>query len=227
MKDRSSLSADRWLAARHSMVDDQLVRRGIKDPAVLDAMGRILRHEFVRPEDITRSYGDHPLDIGHDQTISQPYVVASMTEELRLRPDSRVLEVGTGCGYQTSVLAEIAGQVFTIERIPELLRDALARLEKLGYANVSARVGDGSLGWAEEAPFDAILVAAAASRVPPALVNQLAVGGRMVIPVGPPSGGQELFLIERDEHGVRQSALYGVRFVPLWTTPDNPDERGE
>jgi protein-L-isoaspartate(D-aspartate) O-methyltransferase len=202
------------------MVDDQLSRRGIKDPAVLAAMGRVPRHEFVRPGDLGRAYGDHPLDIGCDQTISQPYVVASMTEELRLSRDSRVLEVGTGCGYQTAVLAEIAAMVFTIELIPELQRDALARLDKLGCTNVRARTGDGSRGWVEEAPFDAILVAAAASKVPPALLDQLATPGRMVIPVGPQADNQELLLIEKNESGIRQSVLYPVRFVPLLISPD-------
>ncbi|MEW5796839.1 MAG: protein-L-isoaspartate(D-aspartate) O-methyltransferase [Candidatus Zixiibacteriota bacterium] len=212
------LTDTQLISARMRMVDEQIARRGIYDQAVLAAMRTVPRHEFVRPEDLAQAYGDHPLSIGHDQTISQPYVVASMTQELGANKNSRILEIGTGCGYQTAILAEVAGLVYTIECIPELFRAAMSRLVKLGYNNVTGTVGDGSRGWSEHAPFDGILVAAAAAEVPDALVDQLAEPGRLIIPVGRHLLDQQLVLVKKSEGQVSQTALYGVRFVPLRTS---------
>ncbi|MCX6835862.1 MAG: protein-L-isoaspartate(D-aspartate) O-methyltransferase [candidate division Zixibacteria bacterium] len=203
------------------MVDQQLQRRGIYDSAVLTAMRTVSRHEFVLPEDLEQAYGDHPLSIGYEQTISQPYIVASMTQELRISKTSRVLEIGTGCGYQTAVLAEICEHVYTVEYIPELLTNASDRLKRLGYSNVTFRVGDGSLGWTEHAPFDDILVAAATAEIPPALIEQLADPGRMVIPVGAHMCDQQLMLVEKKATKITFNELYGVRFVPLRTSHIN------
>ena len=166
------------------MVSEQLQRRGILDPRVLRAVGKVPRHLFVDEALVGRAYGDHPLPIGDGQTISQPYMVALMTEALELHGHERVLEIGTGCGYQTAVLAEVCGKVFSVERLKSLADRAARRLDSLGYYNVLVRVADGSLGWKEEAPFDAILVAAAAPTVPQALVDQLAPKGRLIVPVG-------------------------------------------
>jgi protein-L-isoaspartate(D-aspartate) O-methyltransferase len=204
---------ERWAAERTRMVDDQLRARDIRSPAVLDAMRRVPRHRFV-PEDARgSSYGDFPLSIGHGQTISQPYIVAFMTETLELDRSHRVLEIGTGSGYQAAVLAELAGEVYTIEIVPELAERARRDLQRLGYENVHVRSGDGYRGWPEQAPFDAIMVTAAPGHVPQPLVDQLAPGGRMILPVG--RGLQDLFLIERGEGGVRRERLLGVRFVPM------------
>jgi protein-L-isoaspartate(D-aspartate) O-methyltransferase len=206
-----------FLSARLRMVELQLQRRDIYDPAVLEAMRRVPRHEFVLPEDRAQAYGDHPLSIGYEQTISQPYIVASMTQELHVKKSSRVLEIGTGCGYQTAVLAELCDHVYTIECIPELLADATARLNRLGYRNITCRAGDGSLGWPEHAPFDGILVAAAATDIPAPLLKQLADPGRMVIPVGAHLFNQQLVQIEKKNGRLTRTELYGVRFVPLQT----------
>jgi protein-L-isoaspartate(D-aspartate) O-methyltransferase len=204
------------ISQRMRMVDTQLMPRGITDSAVLAAMRTVPRHLFVEPGDIAYAYADHPLPIGSGQTISQPYIVASMTQELQVDRDSRVLEIGTGCGYQTAVLGEIVRAVYSIEIVPELLRQANDLLFSLGYRNIHTMLGDGSLGWAQEAPFDGILVTAAAPRVPPALLEQLAEGARMVIPVGPAHGpGQDLWLVERTPEGFSKKKLYGVRFVPM------------
>ncbi len=211
------LSENDLLSARLRMVDEQLTRRGINNEAVLAAMRRVPRHKFVIDEDLTRAYGDHPLEIGFDQTISQPYIVASMTQELHLERNSRVLEIGTGCGYQTAVLAELVDQVFTIELITELHEQSVRRLSQLGYKNISFIAGDGSQGWPENAPFDAIIVTAAASAIPPALLRQLGDTGRMIIPVGVDPGNQQLFLVEQDHGQVDKRVLYEVRFVPLRT----------
>jgi protein-L-isoaspartate(D-aspartate) O-methyltransferase len=205
------------ISRRMRMVDEQLFRRGVNDAAVLAAMRTVPRHRFVRPEDIDQAYGDHPLSIGCEQTISQPYIVGSMTEELQLDGNSRVLEIGTGWGYQTAVLAEIVRHVFTIERIPELLRAANDRLKELEYTNFTSMLGDGALGWEQHAPFDGILVAAAGTDIPPALLVQLADPGRMVIPIGRAAFNQDLVLIEKCDGRVTQRTLYGVRFVPLRT----------
>ena len=194
------------------MVDKQLRRRGIADERVLEAMGRVPRERFVPESLALLSYEDGALPIGHGQTISQPFVVATICELLELRGDERVLDVGTGSGYQAAVLAELAAEVVTIERITELAEAARLALE--GYGNVEVRVGDGSLGVPDRASFDAIAVAAAAPEVPPALYEQLAEGGRLVVPRGTRSG-QELVLVVRTSGGARAERSIPVRFVPL------------
>lgn len=200
-------------AARGRMVRDQIAGRGIRDPAVLAAMERVPRHRFV-PEALRESaHADGPLEIGLGQTISQPYIVALMTECLRPRRDMRVLEVGTGSGYQTAVLAECVGEVRSIEILPDLSRRAAVLLDALGYRNVELRVGDGRAGWPEAAPFDGILVTAAPSSIPPALEEQLAEGGTLVIPVG--RDHQELVVVHRAAAGLQTRRVCGVRFVPM------------
>ena len=199
--------------ARRSMVVEQLEKRGVRDPRVLAAMKTVPRHEFVPKEIREHAYENRPLPIGLSQTISQPYIVGVMSEALELDGNERVLEIGTGSGYQAAILAELCREVFTIEIEGELAARARADLERLGYRNIHVRHGDGYRGWPEEAPFDAIMVTAAPGRVPQALVDQLAVGGRMVIPVG--SIFQELLLITRTEEGVQRQDLMGVRFVPM------------
>lgn len=186
--------------------------------AVDRAVHRVRREDFLPDSQKRFCARDAPLPIGYAQTISQPSLVAEMTRELRLNARSRVLEVGTGSGYQTAILAEIAAQVFTIERIPELAEAARQRLEALGYRNIAFRVGDGAAGWAEDAPYDGIIVTAAATEVPAALPVQLKAGGRMVIPVGPDPNNPMLLLVAKDDSGeVREHVLFGVRFVPLVT----------
>ena len=196
------------------MIQAQLRRRGITDAAVLAAMESVPRHEFVPREFREKSYDDVPLPIGDGQTISQPYIVAVMTAALHVRPSDRVLEIGTGCGYQAAILSRLAREVFGVERRPELALSASARLERLGYANVHVHCGDGTLGMPELAPFEAILVAAAAPAIPQPLFAQLAEGGRMIVPVGD-AEHQELQLIERRGKSVRTTTLEGCRFVPL------------
>jgi protein-L-isoaspartate(D-aspartate) O-methyltransferase len=199
------------------MLDEQLAPRGIRDERVLGVMGRIERHRFVPAEHLASAYGDFPIAIGASQTLSQPYVVALMTQALDLEGSEKVLEIGTGSGYQTAILAELAQDVFTVEVVAELAEAAKERLGRLGYGNIRFRTGDGRLGWPEEAPFDRILVAAAPSEVPARLRAQLAPNGRLVIPIGPPDL-QELELHERDPEapdGFRVKRLGGVRFVPL------------
>ena len=199
---------------RQRMVDDQLARRGIKDERVLAAMRRVPRHRFVEEAFRERAYGDHPLPIGQEQTISQPYIVALMTALLELTGREKVLEIGTGSGYQTAVLAELARRVCSIERIPALAARARAALEVLGYANVWVRVGNGTLGWPDEAPFDRILVAAGGPSVPPPLFEQLAEGGRMVLPLGD-QAGQTLTLVESVGGQMRTRGCGDCHFVPL------------
>ena len=195
------------------MTETQIRARGVRDPAVLAAMAKVPRHLFV-PEGLRRrAYADEPLPIGEGQTISQPFIVAYMTEALALRGGEKVLEVGTGSGYQTAVLAEIAGTVWTVEIVEKLALRARGALDALGYSNVRYRIGDGSAGWAEEAPFEAIMVTAAAARRPEYLEDQLAVGGRMIVPVGTDS--QELVLVRRGKTGIKRDSLLAVRFVPL------------
>jgi protein-L-isoaspartate(D-aspartate) O-methyltransferase len=203
-----------FAAQRLEMIEKQLRRRGISDAAVLAAMKAVPRHEFVPRELRSRAYEDVPLPIGGGQTISQPYIVAAMTAALHLLPSDRVLEIGTGCGYQAAVLSRLVKEVFTIERRPELASAASAKLARLGYANAHVHCGDGTLGLAEFAPFDAILVAAAAPAVPKPLLAQLAEGGRMILPVGD-AEHQELQLIERRGDAFPTKLLEGCRFVPL------------
>lgn len=201
---------------RERMVREQLAERGIKNDRVLRALERVPRHEFVPATLRDAAYEDRPLPIGEEQTISQPYVVAFMTEVIKPQPDQRVLEIGTGSGYQAAILGELVGDVYTIELIPTLAERARATLERLGYRNVHVRSGDGYLGWPEAAPFDAIVVTCGADHVPPALVEQLQPHGRMIIPVGPSSWGQSLQLIEKAPDGTPQVRdLLPVRFVPL------------
>jgi protein-L-isoaspartate(D-aspartate) O-methyltransferase len=201
-------------AQRLEMIEKQVRRRGITDPGVLAAMLAVPRHEFVPEEIRSSAYEDAPLPIGGGQTISQPYIVAAMTAALRLRLRDRVLEIGTGCGYQAAVLACLAKEVFTIERRAELASSASAGLARLGYANAHVHCGDGTLGLPEFAPFDAILVAAAAPAIPKPLLAQLTDGGRMIVPVGD-TEHQELQLIERHGDAFPAKMLEGCRFVPL------------
>ncbi|HEY0022909.1 MAG TPA: protein-L-isoaspartate(D-aspartate) O-methyltransferase [Longimicrobium sp.] len=210
---RPTKARDPYARERAQMVREQLHARGIRNDAVLDAVRRVPRHLFVPPESQGQAYADHPLPIGFEQTISQPYIVGYMTEAARVSAGSRVLEIGTGSGYQAAVLAEIAGEVYSIEIVPELAERARALLAELGYRNVHVRAGDGYAGWREHAPFDAILVTAAPDHVPPALVEQLAVNGRMVIPVG--TGEQEMRVITKTPAGVVEERTMDVRFVPL------------
>ena len=203
-------------ALRERMVDQQIEKRGVRDAAVLGAMGKVPRERFVPESLAARAYDDRPLPIGEGQTISQPYIVAMMTEALRLRPEDRVLEIGTGAGYAAAVLAVIAADVYTIERLGGLAESARRRLAELGYANVHVRHGDGSLGWPEHAPYDAIVVAAGAPDVPTALLEQLAIGGRLVMPVGRKLDGQRLVRIERTgADRYEREFLEVVVFVPL------------
>ncbi len=198
---------------RRLMTESQIRARGVRDARVLAAMAKVPRHLFV-PEHLRgRAYSDEPLPIGEGQTISQPYIVAYMTAALGLRGGERVLEIGTGSGYQTAVLAECGDEVWTVEILESLSRHARAVLDGLGYTGVHYRVGDGWAGWPEEAPFDAIIVTAAAAEMPAALEDQLAVGGRMVVPVG--TDLQELVLVRRRKSGLSRERLLAVRFVPL------------
>jgi len=208
---------DSFAARRQAMVERQIEARGIKSPAVLAAMRKVPRHRFVLPAGINLAYQDHPLQIGSGQTISQPYIVAYMTEAADISPGDKVLEIGTGSGYQAAVLGEIAREVYTIEIIPELAERARATLAELGYRNVHAKAGNGYLGWPEHAPFDAIVVTAAPDEVPQALVDQLAPGGIMVVPVGAIS--QDMMIIERTQRGVVQRRTIPVRFVPMTGKP--------
>lgn len=200
--------------ARARMVEEQLVSRGISDPLVLAAMARVERHCFVDEALQVRAYEDKPLPIGARQTISQPFMVGLMTQALELRGTERVLEIGTGCGYQTAVLAELAATVFSIERISTLAAAARQLLDRLGYYNVVIRVGDGTLGWAEDAPFDAIMVSAGTPQVPRPLVAQLCSGGRLVFPIGEEEL-QTLVRIRKEETGLREEYFGDCRFVKL------------
>jgi protein-L-isoaspartate(D-aspartate) O-methyltransferase len=211
-KRRRDGSAAERLRAR--MVERQIAGRDVDDERVLDAMRAVPRHVFVPAVSLRQAYADGPLAIGQGQTISQPYVVAWMTQQLEIEPGDRVLEVGTGCGYAAAVLAEMAGEVWTIERHPELADRARHVLARLGYDHVTVVVADGSTGYRAAAPYDAIIVAAAAPRVPDALVDQLADGGRLVLPVDRGSG-QELLRVRKRGSEVQRSSLGGVRFVPL------------
>lgn len=199
---------------RREMVERQLVARDISDARVLNAMNAVERHLFVPAgHQQSQAYEDKPLSIGHDQTISQPYMVAAMTQAAEVKPEDRVLEIGTGCGYQTAVLAEITNAVYSVERIPVLAFGAKQLLRQLGYTNVAIKIIDGFEGWAEEAPFDVIIVTAAPADIPQALLDQLKVGGRLIIPVG--SNQQELYKITKKPNGFHKEPLMGVRFVPM------------
>ncbi len=222
---RSALADDAYRIIREDMInliEDDVRRTSLYltktelDPRVLEAMRRVQRHEFVPAKLVDSAYQNRPLPIGHGQTISQPYIVAVMTDLLSIEADHRVLEIGTGSGYQAAVLAELAKHVFSIEIIQPLGEQAQRRLRRLGYGNIEQRIGDGYYGWAEYAPFDAIIVTAAASHIPPPLVRQLKVGGKMMIPVGSRFSTQELTLITRENDDVITTRqILPVRFVPL------------
>ena len=198
-----------------TMVAEQIERRGVKDPRVLEAMRKVPRHEFVPEDGRHEAYDDRPLPIGHGQTISQPYIVAFMTEALGLKGTEKVLEVGTGSGYQAAVLSGLAKEVFTIEIVEPLGIQAAEVLKRLGYKNVTVRVGDGYRGWREEAPFDAIIVTCAPDAVPEPLIHQLAEGGKMIIPVGPEGKAQQLVLLKKRHGKMHQQEILPVRFVPM------------
>ena len=207
-------STSEFASDRQRMIAEQLKPRGIRDQRVLDAMAKIPREEFV-PENLrAQAYADSALPIGHDQTISQPFIVAFMTEQLRLTPNDRVLEIGTGSGYQVAVLSELVKDVYTIEILEPLAKEASARLARLGYSNAHVKTGDGFQGWPEVAPFDAIIVTCAPDKVPPPLTRQLKDSGRMIVPVG--TGiDQQLYLLEKKNGELAQTAILPVRFVPM------------
>ena len=209
------VSSLEFAAERHKMVDEQLEPRGIRDERVLAAMAKVPREEFVSENLRDKSYSDSALPIGHDQTISQPYIVAFMTEQLRPKSTDRVLEVGTGSGYQTAILAELVQDVYTIEIVEPLAKEASARLARLGYANAHVKAGDGYQGWAEVAPFDAIIVTCAPDKIPAPLTQQLKDGGRMLVPVGTTMMDQQLYLLEKKNGALAQTAILPVRFVPM------------
>lgn len=206
------------------MVREQIAARDVTDERVLNAMRTVLRHEFVAEKYRAEAYDDHPLPIGYDQTISQPYVVALMTAQLRPQPGHRVLEIGTGSGYQAAVLSGLVAEVYTVEIVEPLAKTAEATLQRLGYKNVHVKVGDGYKGWPKHAPFDSIIVTCAPDHVPQPLVDQLKEGGRMVIPVGPPLA-QELYVLNKSNGQLRQSALLDVRFVPMQREAAKPAEK--
>jgi protein-L-isoaspartate(D-aspartate) O-methyltransferase len=212
--------SDAFAAERRRMVDEQIAARGISDTRVLAAMERVPRHAFVDAARRPHAYEDRPLPISARQTISQPYIVAIMTELARVDASSRVLEIGTGSGYQAAVLREVAGEVYSIEIIAELAAQSRETLHQLGYDDIHLREGDGYRGWAEAAPFDAILVTAAPPRIPQPLLDQLAEGGRLVVPVG--SGFQQLEVHTRTPQGIRRETIFGVRFVPMTGRIQNP-----
>jgi len=199
---------------RQRMVQEQLMSRGVRDERVLAAMNKVPREEFVPQDSRAASYTDQPLPIGYGQTISQPYIVAFMTEQLRPKPSDRVLEVGTGSGYQAAILAELVAEVYSVEIVEPLAKNAEATLQRLGCKNVHVKIGDGYKGWPETAPFDAIIVTCAPDKVPQPLIDQLKDGGRMVIPVGD-RFAQELYLLEKKNGQLKQSATLPVRFVPM------------
>ena len=203
-----------FAAQRERMVEKQLKFRGIKDERVLAAMAKVPREEFIPVDTRAEAYEDGPLPIGYDQTISQPYIVAFMTEQLRPKSNDRVLEIGSGSGYQAAVLAELVADVYTIDIVEPLAKTAEATLQRLGYKNVHIKVGDGYKGWPEEAPFDAIIVTCAPEKVPQPLVDQLTDGGRMVIPVGE-RFAQQLYLLEKKNGQLKESVTLPVRFVPM------------
>jgi protein-L-isoaspartate(D-aspartate) O-methyltransferase len=214
--------ASDFTAQRQQMVQQQLITRGITDARVLGAMGKVPREEFVPTDSRAASYEDGPLPIGYGQTISQPYIVAFMTEQLRPQPGDRVLEVGTGSGYQAAILAGLVSEIYSIEIVEPLAKNAETTLQRLGCKNVHLKIGDGYKGWPEEAPFDAIIVTCAPERVPQSLVDQLKDGGRMVVPVGE-RFAQELYLLEKKGGQLKQSATLPVRFVPM--TSEAPKQK--
>ena len=217
-------SADEYRQARERLVHDEIEARGVRDPRVLAAMRKVPRHLFVSPDRQRDAYVDSPLHIGFGQTISEPYLVAFMSEALELKPDDRVLEIGTGSGFQAAVLAELVREVYTIEIVEPLAKAADERLRRLGYSNVHVRAGDGYRGWPEAAPFDAIILTAAPpDRVPPPLIEELREGGRLVAPVG--GSEQDLTRLRRTAEGVTEQVLLPVRFVPMTGEAQKPDSQ--
>jgi protein-L-isoaspartate(D-aspartate) O-methyltransferase len=217
------VTADPYSEARQQLVKEGIIDWGIENPEVIDAMGRTLRHEFVPLEYLDKAYINSPLPIGYGQTISQPYIVALMTQELNVEAGDRVLEIGTGSGYQAAVLTELGVEVYTIEIIGPLAEAAVDRFDRLGYDFVHVLHADGYFGWPEEAPFDGVIVTAAPDHVPQPLLGQLKIGATMVIPVGPVGGYQELWRITRlDEEQYKADSLGGVRFVPLTRKEEEP-----
>lgn len=217
-------AGDPFVTQRQRMVDQQISARGVSDPLVLRAMRQVPRHEFVPGDLIDQAYADHPLPIGYGQTISQPYIVALMTEKLDIGSSDKVLEIGTGSGYQAAVLAEITDQAYSVEIIPELAERASETLQETGYGTVKTLNADGYYGWEEHAPYDAIVVTAAPDHVPRPLIQQLKDGGRLVIPVGPPGGYQTLWQITKRGDKLETKNLGGVRFVPFTGTGISEDE---
>lgn len=221
----SSLSSETFITERNKMIDQHLRARGITDEQVINAMRAVPRHRLVPEVHRSEAYSDGPLPIGYGQTISQPYIVALMTELLRVKPGDRILEIGTGSGYQAAVLAEIADYVYTVEIVPELGERARADLSELGYKNIKVRVGDGYAGWEDHAPFDAIMVTAAPETIPQPLIDQLKPGGRLVIPLGKTGEIQQLTLVTKSSDGTLETkAVSPVRFVPFTGsgTENNP-----
>lgn len=216
-----AVSEEEFALKRRQMVRAQIEARGVKEPRVLEVMHRVKRHLFVPLEERAAAYDDRPLPIGYGQTISQPYIVAFMTEAARLTPGDRVLEIGTGSGYQAAVLAELVREVYTIEIVKPLADRARSLLERLGYENIKVKWGDGYQGWKEYAPFDAIIVTAAPEAVPEELIRQLKTGGRMIIPIG--GFYQELYRMTKTEQGIHKEALLPVRFVPMVRPPSGKD----
>ena len=207
---------------REGMVRDQIQKRGIKNRDVLEAMRKVPRHLFLKPESIDSAYEDHALSIDRGQTISQPYIVALMTDQLELEPESKVLEIGTGCGYQTAVLAEIIDEVYTVEIIPELAENAWQRLAALGYQKIHKKIGNGYYGWEECAPFDRIIITAAPKKVPDQLIEQLTERGRMVVPIG--DFYQDLVIVCKTVDGLERQKITDVRFVPMTSAPEQPSQ---
>lgn len=207
--------ADPYRQLREFMIETQIIARGISDARVLEAMGEVPRERFVPPYALDDAYGDHPLPIGHGQTISQPFIVAYMAEALALQGSERVLEVGSGCGYMAAVLSLLAGDVYGVEREPSLHQQSEVRLRELGYRNIHLRCGDGREGWADESPFDAILVSCAADEVPPALWDQLAESGRLLLPLATAFGDQRLVRMKKGPGKRKIEELISVVFVPL------------
>ena len=212
---KSVMQDDPYQHMRDKMVSTQIKARGIQNREVLDTMMKVQRHLFVPDHYRKSAYSDYPLPIGHGQTISQPYIVAYMTEILNLDSDHKVLEIGTGSGYQAAILAELVKEVYTVEIIPELEKAAKNRIIKLGYDNINTRSSDGYFGWQENAPYDAIIVTAAAEYIPPPLIDQLKDKGRMIIPVGSPFNVQTLMLVEKQGDDISTRSLMSVRFVPF------------
>jgi protein-L-isoaspartate(D-aspartate) O-methyltransferase len=213
---------DKYLSARNKMVTVQITDRGISNGPTIRAMRKVPRHQFVPEKYIDDAYSDFPLPIGYGQTISQPYIVAYMTAAVKPSAKKKVLEIGTGSGYQAAVLAEIVDSVYTIELIPELAAESATRFIKLGYRNIVGKAGDGYLGWPEHAPFDIIIVTAAVTEIPKPLTDQLADGGRMIIPVGEQGAVQELMLLVKKNKKIEKTSLIPVRFVPFIKSETSP-----